>query len=55
MIEASKVEHYASYVVGCWWLLAAILVLAASTSHLGAFEAGDTLLEWSASIRKYPL
>ena len=45
IIEASKVEHSASYVVACWWLLAAIFVSAASTPHLGAFEAGDTLSE----------
>ena len=39
MIEASKVDHSASYVVGCWWLRAAVFVSAASTPHLGAFEA----------------
>ena len=39
MIEASEVDHSASYVVGCWWLVAAVLVSAASTPHLGAFEA----------------
>ena len=43
MIEASKVEHSASCVVGGRWLLAAVFVSAASTPHLGAFEAGDTL------------
>ena len=41
--EASKVKHSASYVVGCWRLLAAVFVSAASTPHLGAFEAGVTL------------
>ena len=38
MMEASKVEHSARYVVGCWWLLAAVVVSAANTPHLGAFE-----------------
>ena len=41
MIEASKVDHSASYAVGCCWLLAAVFVSAASTLHLGAFEAGE--------------
>ena len=54
MIEASKVEHSASDVVGCWWLLAAVFVSAASTPHLGAIEAGGTLSEQPPSIRKYP-
>ena len=40
MIEASKVDQSASYVVGWWWLLAAFLVSAARTLHLDAFEAG---------------
>ena len=43
--KASKVEHAASYKVGCWWLLAVVFVSAASAPHLGAFEAGDTLSE----------
>ena len=43
--EASKVEHAASYKVGCWWLLAAVFVSAASAPHLGAFEVGGTLSE----------
>ena len=43
MIEASKVEHSASDVVGCWWLLAAVFVSAAGAPHLGAF--GGTLSE----------
>ena len=43
MIEASKVDHSASYVVGCWWLLAAVFVSAAGAPHLGAF--GGTLSE----------
>ena len=51
--EASKVEHCASYVVGSWRLLAAIFVSAASTPHLGAFEAGGTLSEYPPSLRKY--
>ena len=45
MVEASKVEHSASDVVGCWWLLAAVFVSAASAPHLGAFEVGGTLSE----------
>ena len=28
MIESQKVEHSASYVVGCWWMLAAVFVSA---------------------------
>ena len=45
MIEASKVDHSACYVVGCWWLLVAVFVSAASTLRLGAFEAGGTFSE----------
>ena len=45
MIEASKVDHSASCVVGWWWLLAAVFVSAARTLQLGAFEAGGTLSE----------
>ena len=45
IIEASKVDHSANYVVDCWWLLAAVFVSAASTPHLGVFEAGGTLSE----------
>ena len=45
MIKVSKVDHSASYVVDCWWLLAAVFVSAASTPHLGAFDAGGTLSE----------
>ena len=45
MKEASKVNHSASYVVGCWWLLAAVFVSAASTLRLLAFEAGGILSE----------
>ena len=51
MIEASKLKHSASYVIGCWWLLAAVFVSAASTTHLIAFEAGDTF-RIAAVIRK---
>lgn len=29
--------------IGCWWLLATVFVLVASTPHLGAFEARGTL------------
>ena len=36
MIGASKVEHSVSYVAGCWWVLAAVFVSAASTPHLSA-------------------
>ena len=43
-IEASKVDHSASYVVGGWWLVVAF-VSATSTLYLGAFEAGGTLSE----------
>ena len=43
MEEASKVDHSASYVVGCWWLLAAVFISSARTLHLCAFEAGGTL------------
>ena len=43
VIEASKVEHSASYAVGAWRLLVAIFVSAATTPHLRAFEAGGTL------------
>ena len=32
-----------TFVVGCWRLLAAAFVSAASTQHLSAFEAGGTL------------
>ena len=32
----------ASYVVGCWWLPAAVSVSAASTPHLSALEVGGT-------------
>ena len=53
IIQASKVKHPASDVVGCWWLLATALVSAASTPHLGAFEAGGTLSEYPPSLRKY--
>ena len=53
MIEASKVDPSASYVVGRWWLLAAVFVSAASTPHLGVFEAGGTLSEHPPPIRKY--
>ena len=45
MIKALKVEHSSlqvMYVVGCWWLLAAVFVWAARTPHLGVFEAGGT-------------
>ena len=35
----------ATYVVGCWWLLAAVFASAVSTPHLGAFEARGTLSE----------
>ena len=41
MVQASKEEHSASYVVSsCSWLLAAVFISAANTPHLGAFEAG---------------
>ena len=52
MVEASKVEHSASYVVGCWWLLAAVFVSAASTPHLGAFEAGGHHFRTAAVNKK---
>ena len=45
IIEASKVDHSASYVVDWWWLLEAVLVPAAKTLHLGAFKSGGTLTE----------
>ena len=45
MIEASKVDHSASCIVDCWWLLAAVFVSAASIPHLSVFEAGGTLSE----------
>ena len=47
IIEASKVDHSASYVVGWWWLLAAVFVSDAMALYLGAFEAGGTLSEYS--------
>ena len=56
MIYAPKVEHSTvrtSYVVGCWWLLVAVFVSAASTPHLGAFKAGGTLSEKPPVIRNY--
>ena len=53
MTGASEVEHSASYVVGCCWLLAVVFVSAAGTPHLGAFAAGGTLSEQRTSIRKY--
>ena len=43
MMQASKVDHSASYVAGCWWLLAAVFYPIASTPHVDAFEAGGTL------------
>ena len=52
MIEESKVERSASYLVGCWWLLVAIFVSAGSIAHLSAFEAGGTLSELPPSTRK---
>ena len=45
VMEASKVDHSASYVVVCWWPLTAVFVSAAKILHLGAFEAGGTLSE----------
>ena len=46
MVEVSKV-------LGCSWLLAGVFISAASTLHLGAFEAGSTLSERPPSIRTY--
>ena len=43
MMQASKVDHSASYVAGCWWLLAAVFVPDPSTPHLGVFEAEGPL------------
>ena len=53
VIEASSVEHSASYEVGGCWLLTAAFVSAASTPHPGAFEAGGALSEQPLSIMKH--
>ena len=52
-IEPSKVEHSASYVGGCWWLLLAVFVSAAGTAYVTAFEGGGTRSEQPPSRRKY--
>ena len=48
MIDEGRTFFSASYVYGCWWLLAAVFVSAASTPHLGAFEAGGTFFSIAA-------
>ena len=45
--------HSASYVVGCGWLLAAVLISAFSTPHLGELQEGGTCWELPSSKRKY--